>query len=306
MDLIRRKQPNILLHRVNFGEKTISIPVAQLGSEGEKTVVITAGVDGDEYAGIEAAYALIDRYTKQKTTFRLIIIPIVNIPGFTNGVSWNPLDNKYPKHIFPGKEKGSATDKLMYWLSNNFVTGCDLWIDLHSGASTEYLEPFVQVWETEKKVLNQQIKDLLSKVKAKTIVFSSGAHKALVKNNCMYIRLESGCLGKREKKAIKQHTEWVKQLLSFSKAKKTGKKQVWKEVREFLAVQEGIWVPLFLGKSVKKGVILGEVRSLDGKILQKISAKEAGVFLWRKEAMAAKKGDSVYAYAHKSAYITKE
>lgn len=294
-----RKQNTILLHIVDLGEKRVSIPVAMLGSDAEKTVLITAGMDGDEYTGIEAAYSLIDYFAKQKVSYRLIIIPIVNIPGFENQLSQNPIDGKYPKHIFPGKEKGSSTERLMYWLAENFVHDADLWIDLHSGAATEALDPFVWAWEVSQKGIQQSIVEYVQKIKADRIVFQKEKNRfvdAIAKKKTAYILLESGSLGKRDKQDVKQHIDWVKQLLD-EKKQKIVKKSVYKNVYELVAEKNGIWVPLFLGKTVKKNMLLGEVRSLDGKILQKITAKESGVFLWRREAMSCAKGDDLYAFA---------
>jgi len=310
MDLIRRKQNNILLHRVNIGE-TVSIPVAQLGNGSGKTVLITAGLDGDEYAGIEAAYTLIELYSKQKFDGRLIILPIVNIPGFEAGISWNPIDQKYPKHIFPGKEKGSSTEKLMHWLSDNFVRDVDLWIDLHSGASTEMLEPFVWFWETKNKVINQKAFGCLKKIKSSRIVFQKEKEaftENIAKQKTAYVLLESGQLGQRNKKDIKQHVDWVKQILSSNvilgsgttpeSREKSVKKTVYTQVREFIASQNGIWSSAVHTTRLQKNKLLGEIRSLDGKILQKVIAKENGIFLWRREAMTCQKGDSLYAYAY--------
>jgi predicted deacylase len=44
----------------------------------QKTLLITAGIDGDEYAGIEVAYRLIDG-SDRPFAGRLLIIPIVNM-----------------------------------------------------------------------------------------------------------------------------------------------------------------------------------------------------------------------------------
>ncbi|MBP9719094.1 MAG: succinylglutamate desuccinylase/aspartoacylase family protein [Candidatus Levybacteria bacterium] len=309
MDLIRRKHNNILLHRVNIGEKTISIPVAQLGSGAGKTILITAGLDGDEYAGIEAAYTLIDHYAKTKFSGRLIIIPILNIPGFEAGMSWNPLDNKYPKHIFPGKEKGSSSEKLMHWLSSSFIQNTDLWIDLHSGASTEVLASYIDIADIQRKNPAVLLRDCLQKIKAERIVLSRNSFtENIAKKNTAYIRLESGQLGQRNKKDIKQHIDWVKQIFSSfviarsvatrQSKKKLATKIVYRNLREFLATENGIWSPSVHTARLQNNKALGEVRSLDGKILQKITAKENGVFLWRREAMYCKKGDSLYAYAY--------
>lgn len=237
----------------------------------------------------------------------MVIIPIVNIPGFEKAVSWNPLDMKYPKHIFPGKEKGSSTERLMYWLSSNFVTDSDIWIDLHSGASTEVLEPFVWGWETKQKQINEVVKEFVKTIKSERIIFQTKGD-AFVENvarkKTAYILFESGELGKRDKKTIKQHIDWVSQLLSEKETKSKLKKvSVFKEVREIRAEKDGVWVPLFFGNTIKKNAVLGEVRSLDGKILQNVIASENGVFLWRREAMSVKKGDDIYAFAYQKQII---
>lgn len=307
-NMASRKQNNVLLHVVDIGDRKIKIPVAQLGNDGSvslttsagKTILITAGMDGDEYSGIEAAYALIDYFSKQKLTDRIIIIPVVNIPGFEKAVSWNPYDNKYPKHIFPGKEKGSATERLMFWLSENFLRDTDLWIDLHSGAATEALDPFVRVWKS-KNTVDQSIEKLLKKVKANTIIFDNQQRSfvsAIAKKKTAYILLESGELGQRKSKDVKQHIDWVKQMLSQNNSRQARTINVYENVSELVANNDGVWVPMFFGKNVKKGTVLGEVRTLDGKVLEKVLAKYTGVFLWRREAMSCKKGDDLYAYAY--------
>lgn len=300
--LPRRKQNNILLHVVDLGDRKIKIPVAMLGDGEGPMILITGGMDGDEYGGIDACYALIEKYSKEKFHGRLVIIPIVNIPGFEKAVSWNPLDMKYPKHIFPGKEKGTSTERLMYWLSTNFVQDSDMWIDLHSGASTEVLAPFVWVWETKQKQMNETVQETIKTLKADRIVLQSRSDifvENIARKKTTYVLFESGELGKRDKKTIKQHVDWVSQLLSNKGIKKSTKKvNIYREVNEIRAEKDGVWVPLFFGQTVKKHAVLGEVRSLDGKILQKITASEHGVFLWRREAMSVKKGDDIYAFAY--------
>ena len=75
---LKRKQNNIVLHIVDIGERKIKVPVAQLGTGSGKSVLITAGLDGDEYTGIEAAYAFIHYFTKAKFDGQFIIIPLLN------------------------------------------------------------------------------------------------------------------------------------------------------------------------------------------------------------------------------------
>lgn len=298
MQLLKRKQNHIVLHVVDIKEAKIKIPVAKLGSGEGKTILITAGLDGDEYAGIAAAYGLINQYAKEKIAGKLIIIPLVNVAGFEHAMSRNPFDKKYPKHIFPGKEKGSSSERLMYWLSSNFVKNADIWIDLHGGAPCECLDPFVCLFETKQKNVQAQTYKMLGKIKAERIIFekqNTFAHN-VGKRKTAYIMLESGQCGQRRKEDIKRHITWVKQIVEEKRQGKPIKKKIYRKEIEVLAQKDGIWVPLFFGKNVKKKTVLGEVISLDAKILQKIIAKENGVFLWRREAMACQKNDSLYAY----------
>ncbi len=97
------------LYSVDLGERHIEIPVAEIeGSLPGKTLLITAGMDGDEYAGIEAAFQAVEKYQHETFSGRLIILPVVNILGFENESSQNPLDQKFPKYIFPGRANNTC------------------------------------------------------------------------------------------------------------------------------------------------------------------------------------------------------
>ena len=58
----------------------------------QSRILITAGVDGNEYDGINAAKTLISTY---QGNIPITVIPIVNLAGYHAGTSYNPLDGKY-------------------------------------------------------------------------------------------------------------------------------------------------------------------------------------------------------------------
>lgn len=176
-------------------------------------VLITAGVDGDEYASIEAAKYLIKNY---RGTIPLTIIPIVNIAGNLAGTSLNPLDGRYPKYIYPGSPLGSSSSRLRYQLSK-YTRGIDLWIDLHGGATDEHLIPFI--WASENY-------PVLSHLSGKVLVENS------IAKNVPYILLESGERGETKKSAIDQHLLWVHQILdNLDKPQKSGWEPTYTKVR---------------------------------------------------------------------------
>lgn len=167
-------------------------------------VLITAGIDGDEYAGIAAANKLIKTY---KGKIPITIIPIVNISGNNAGVSWNPFDNRFPKHIFPGSKLGSSSSRLMNQISE-VTQGKELWIDLHGGSTDEHLNPFI--WTSYPY-------NFLTRLTGTTVVETITTlvpPRGLKKQKTKYVLLESGELGKVTDNAVKTHLVWVDIILN--------------------------------------------------------------------------------------------
>lgn len=176
-------------------------------------ILITAGVDGDEYAGIKAAQAMINAY---HGTIPLTIIPIVNLAGYHAKMSQNPLDGRYPKHIYPGSPLGSSSSRLRHQLSQ-YTKGIELWIDLHGGASDEHLKPFI--WASEAY-------PFLSYLSGRILVENS------IKKNVPYVILESGELGQIKPSAINLHLSWITSILSnLGKPTKPGWQPTYTQVK---------------------------------------------------------------------------
>jgi predicted deacylase len=127
----------ITLTPVSLGNTSVDIPLARIqGESGGPTLLVTAGNDGDEYAGIAACYRIIEEFSSTRFCGTLIVVPIVNIPGFEAEKSENPMDGKFPKYIYPGNKLGSATERLRFWLSE-IAESSDFWMDLHGGSLVE-------------------------------------------------------------------------------------------------------------------------------------------------------------------------
>lgn len=173
-----------------------TLPHSFIGSGNkDNTVTITAGMDGDEYASIEAAYKLIEILKETKINGKVNIFPIVNIAGFKNVSSINPVDNKFPKYIFPGKPNGSDTEKLIYFLYENYIKHSSIWIDLHGGGITEYLEPYIYSYITD-SANNNLTMEVVRKLNVQKLVLGKpgwwDATEMLGKLGVSYFILESG------------------------------------------------------------------------------------------------------------------
>ena len=176
-------------------------------------VLITAGIDGDEYDGIEAAKSLINNY---RGDIPITVIPIVNIAGYQAKISQNPLDGKLPKNIYPGSRYGSSSNQLIAELSKHTV-GVELWVDLHGGATDEHLNPFVWAQKTNNTIVDQRTTGLISRLKTTSLYTNSTTlppAPALAKHNTSYIMLESGELGLPTKRNTQRHVDWVGTVLT--------------------------------------------------------------------------------------------
>lgn len=271
-----------------------------------KTILITAGMDGDEYTGIDAAYRLIDLYKDTLLKGTLIVIPIFNTDGNKQRVSWNPKDGKYPKHIFPGNKNGTPTEQLMFWVYTTYIAThmVDLWLDLHAGASNETLSPFIISSETKNKVVDSTTKKILKTLQAPLTLYEKHTASRIVtiaaQNNIPYLMLESGELGQRKESAIKQHVTWVYQVIKvflYEKNKKEKKITVFRKAKEYYAPREGIWQPSAIQKEIKKNDIIGILLSFDRKKSLVVKAPDNGCYLWGKHDVYCKKGEFLFALA---------
>ena len=80
-----------------------------------ETLVITAGVHGGEYVGIETALRLIKELEAEKLSGNIVICPVLNTDGFYDGVKQiSTSDYKNLNREFPGDEKGTSTQRMAF------------------------------------------------------------------------------------------------------------------------------------------------------------------------------------------------
>lgn len=290
------KNKNFDLKSVMIDGESIQIPVAILNEDKEKTILITAGIDGDEYAGIDAANILINSFSKFKSDYRVIIFPLVNIFGNKEGVSYNPKDGKFPKFIYPGKSNGSSSEQLIFYL-DKFINQSFLWIDLHSGSSDEMLTPFIWTWETKNKKVNNLTLSFLSSFSEDIIIYQKNPTKKverLAKRNIAYIMLESGELGKKSEEYTKMHLEWIRKIISGPK--EIQRINVYRKVKFYQVNKNGFWQPKMAPGTIEQDTSVGLHEE------RKLFSRE-GLILYIKKSMKLKKGEEVFATAFDKDFV---
>ena len=135
-----------------WGTETFLIPVPRRGCyrSGDctggfprKTLVVTAGVHGCEYVGIQAVQEILQELRPQELFGRVLLVPLVNAAGFYAGTDLVPADRNNLNRCFPGSAQGGVTQRMAYALEQVLYKEADFLLDLHGGGSGESMTPLV-------------------------------------------------------------------------------------------------------------------------------------------------------------------
>ncbi|MBI5621190.1 succinylglutamate desuccinylase/aspartoacylase family protein [Candidatus Gottesmanbacteria bacterium] len=313
------------INHIHLGEGSIDVPVFDIvGKKPGKTLLVTGGMDGDEYAGMEACYRTIKRINAKDIAGRIIIIPIVNTPGFWEETSSNPMDGKFPKFVGVGKALGSPTQRLVHWLVNSYAKHADLWLDLHGGSLTECISPYLWAWETGVDPIDSLVKEYIQANAPGFGIFErqrfpTGKAATLARAGCGYILGEAGGMGSRAEADIHQHETWISAALELLEIMQSGQRKkgfnpvmykqktitrrthpvLYAKTDFFRSTFPGLWYPYSPTiRTVQKGEPLGVVRSLDGKKSTVMAARHTGQILWIKSGLRAMPTDDLVAIAY--------
>ncbi|MEM8538776.1 MAG: succinylglutamate desuccinylase/aspartoacylase family protein [Pseudomonadota bacterium] len=126
-------------HRSAYG--WIPIPVTVIQNGAGPTVLMMAGIHGDEYEGQIALNRLILETSATDITGRLIVLPSANAPAVAAGTRTSPIDNGNLNRAFPGDPAGSPTFMIAHYIEELLMPLCDYLIDLHSGGTSLVYPP---------------------------------------------------------------------------------------------------------------------------------------------------------------------
>jgi predicted deacylase len=103
------------------------------GSGDGPNVYVGAATHGNELQGVEVCRRLAEEIEPSSLSGKLIVVPLQNPVAFRHRVRLNPIDGKDLDKLYPGRENGTATERLAYTLYSKLAATADVVIDLHSG-----------------------------------------------------------------------------------------------------------------------------------------------------------------------------
>ncbi|WP_458575885.1 M14 family metallopeptidase [Streptomyces stelliscabiei] len=128
----------------DLGTTTVEVPLVLVnGSRPGPRVVITGGVHGGEFIGVDAATRLAGLLEPEEVAGQVVICPVANPPAVYGGrLNISPLDGVNINRVFPGDKDGGPTERMAAWLFEHLIDGADAYVDLHSGGIDQHLLDF--------------------------------------------------------------------------------------------------------------------------------------------------------------------
>lgn len=116
----------------------IEVPIIiERAKEPGPTILITAGIHGDEVNGVEIVRKLIASGYNKPQKGMVICIPVVNVFGFLSLRREFP-DGRDLNRVFPGSQRGSLASIFAYHLMKEIVPLADYCLDFHTGGANRF------------------------------------------------------------------------------------------------------------------------------------------------------------------------
>lgn len=128
-------------HRSAYG--WLPVPITVIRNGDGPTLVISAGVHGDEYEGQIAVANLARELDAAEIRGRLILLPMLNFPAAEAGSRVSPLDDGNLNRLYPGNPKGTPSEMIAHYHEEVILPLADYAVDLHSGGSSLIYPPTV-------------------------------------------------------------------------------------------------------------------------------------------------------------------
>lgn len=122
------------VHRSAYG--WIPVPLTVIRNGAGPTLVISAGVHGDEYEGQIAVATLARGLDAKDIQGCLILLPMLNAPAAEAGCRVSPVDDGDLNRTYPGDPSGGPTAMIAHYHEEVILPLADFAVDLHSGGSS--------------------------------------------------------------------------------------------------------------------------------------------------------------------------
>lgn len=265
------------------------------------TVLITAGIHGDEVNGVEIVRQIIAKGINKPKKGTVICIPVLNIFGFINMEREFP-DGRDLNRMFPGSKSGSLAGRVAHQIVKEIVPHADFILDYHTGGALRFNAPQVRIKKGNEdmdiaaeifgapfllysKNTNKTFRSICDKMGIPIILFEGGKSFHIDKNVT-----NTGVNGA---KRILNHYGMLKSDYKISEPKK-GCVFI-KESKWVRAKFSGMFKPtILISAKVEKGQTIGNITDPYGKFNHFVKAPNDGYIINVNESPIVYQGDALF------------
>ncbi|MCO5274945.1 MAG: succinylglutamate desuccinylase/aspartoacylase family protein [Flavobacteriales bacterium] len=121
-----------------FTDTPVEVPIiVERAATPGPTVLITAGIHGDEVNGMEVVRQIISHKVNRPARGTIICIPVVNVFGFIGKSRYLP-DGRDLNRAFPGSKRGSLASRTAFRFTSEVLPVADLCMDFHTGGGDRF------------------------------------------------------------------------------------------------------------------------------------------------------------------------
>jgi uncharacterized protein len=286
---------------------TVRMPVVVINGQADgPTFVVTAGVHGAEYPGIEAAIRLSRTLSPTQVRGAVIIVPVVSVPAYQRRAIYiNPLDGINLNRVCPGNPTGTITEIMADLLFKNVIAQADYYMDLHGGDMIEALVPFTLYYKSGNEEVDAASRALAEAYGIPIILGSTvlrgGTYGAAAAMGKPAVLTEAGGQGILDEPSTQIHLRGVLNVLKrfggLPGQPETGSAPVYYNKFVWVAAeQDCVYYPkVAVGQQVKEGELIAEFTDLFGEKIGELKSPATGPVLFLVTSPAINKNDPLMA-----------
>jgi hypothetical protein len=283
-------------------QNTIDVPVIiERSKKPGPTILITAGIHGDEINGVEIVRQIIAKGINKPKKGTIICIPVINVFGFIH------MDREFPdgrdlNRVFPGTKGGSLASRVAHKLITEIVPHADLIMDFHTGGADRFNSAQIRIKKKE------AILDELAEVFGAPFVYYSKNLKKSFRNTCYKLGIpmllfEGGKSFNIDDTITNTGVNGVKRVLHHLGMLKTNFK-VSRPKKSCTYITDSKWLrakysgmfkaSIKINSFVNKGDVIGHITDPYGSFNHFVKAPNSGYIFNINESPLVYQGDAIF------------
>ncbi|MBQ0733968.1 succinylglutamate desuccinylase/aspartoacylase family protein [Aquimarina celericrescens] len=307
---------NILGEEIPLGSsKTINFNIAKLYTSTKveipiiiersrkpgPTILITAGIHGDEVNGVEVVRQIIAKKINKPAKGTIICIPVLNVFGFLNMDRFFP-DGRDLNRVFPGTKNGSLASRFAYQFVNEILPVADFCLDFHTGGGSRFNAAHIRVDpKNEKSVVLAKIFNAPFTLLSKNL---DGSYRATcAKKGIDILLFEGGKSQNNNRDVAREGVHGTIRVLHYLEMLRPDFVMP-DTLKETIIIKKSFWmrakysgllhIKIPIGKYVEKGEMLATITDPYGKMRHIVKSSNDGYIINVNEAPIVYKGDAIF------------